>query len=42
MGSSAVRQLYMHSMAMGSEGGDMTEIVKDIESWAGVEVEKTR
>ncbi len=38
----AVRQLYMHSMATGSESGDLTEIVKDIENWAGVEVPKTR
>jgi 3-hydroxyisobutyrate dehydrogenase-like beta-hydroxyacid dehydrogenase len=39
---SAVRQLYMHTLAEGSPKDDMTTVVRLIEGWAGAELPKTR
>ena len=39
---SAVRQLYMHTLAAGSPKDDMTTVVRLIEGWAGAELPKTR
>jgi 3-hydroxyisobutyrate dehydrogenase-like beta-hydroxyacid dehydrogenase len=38
----AARQLYMHAIAIGGREGDMTELIKFLEQWAGCEVPKTR
>jgi 2-hydroxy-3-oxopropionate reductase len=38
----AVRQLYLHTLTHGSAKDDMTTVFRLIESWAGVEVPKTR
>ncbi|MBV8167886.1 MAG: NAD(P)-dependent oxidoreductase [Alphaproteobacteria bacterium] len=39
---SAVRQLYLHTLAAGSPKDDMTTVVRLIEGWAGAELQKTR
>jgi 3-hydroxyisobutyrate dehydrogenase-like beta-hydroxyacid dehydrogenase len=39
---SAVRQLYLHTLAQGSPQDDMTTVVRLIEGWAGIELPKTR
>jgi len=39
---SAVRQLYLHTLAAGSPKDDMTTVVRLIEGWAGAELPKTR
>jgi len=39
---SAVRQLYLHTIAQGSPQDDMTTVVRLIEGWAGIELPKTR
>lgn len=39
---SAVRQLYLHTIAQGSPKDDMTTVVRLLEGWAGIELPRTR